>query len=97
MKKRKLISLFSLLCVLTSCGGYEKSSTLSVSTLNRDARFSIRVPVYKWQSINISFYFQDGYTVTDLKHALDEKMTFILSMGMKSSLAPLSIIKQSIS
>lgn len=81
MKKRKLISLFSLLCVLTSCGGYEKSSTLSVSTLNRDARFSIRVPVYKWQSINISFYFQDGYTVTDLKHALDEKNDVYFEYG----------------
>ena len=64
MKKIQSVLIFGFVfSSLFSCGGYEKSSKLVISTLNYDSNFSLKVPVYQAQLGNgVSFYYQDGYS-----------------------------------
>lgn len=66
------ISLISL----TSCGGLEKTNKLTCSTLNRNNKFSIDVPVFVADEADTYFYFQDGYSLNDLKESLDDKKCY---------------------
>lgn len=78
---RKVLSLFSLLLLLTSCGGYEKSSTLSTSSLNKDGKLSLQIPVYQLHENFDRFYFQDGYAISDLKQVLEDKQITYFEYG----------------
>ena len=75
MKKKNTILLFGFVfSSLFSCGGYEKSSKLVISTLNYDSNFSLKVPVYQAQLGNgVSFYYQDGYSKESLYSSLDKE------------------------
>ncbi|MDY4187724.1 MAG: hypothetical protein SOX76_00570 [Candidatus Enterosoma sp.] len=75
MKKIQSVLIFGFVfSSLFSCGGYEKSSKLVISTLNYDSNFSLKVPVYQAQLGNgVSFYYQDGHSKESLYSSLDKE------------------------
>lgn len=77
MKKKNVFLLVPfLLTLLNGCGGYEKTNTLTCYTLNHDHKFSIDVKVYQANLSSTSFYFQNGYSMTNLKQELSDSNVY---------------------